>query len=98
MSSFELRYHQNSKDNDSNKSNNDYSTTSQQHAVPLCLTSDVQLRFLCPEDLEEVRNNENETFPPQILLFLKLFTLSFVLFLFSFQFVGANSVPGLVPY
>lgn len=36
----------------------------QAHAsVPLCLTSDVQLRFLCPDDLEEVRTLCQDWFP-----------------------------------
>lgn len=59
------RYHQNSKDDDNNKTNNDFMTSGQQaHAsVPLCLTSDVQLRFLCPDDLEEVRTLCQDWFP-----------------------------------
>lgn len=60
---FQQRYHQNSKDTDSSKSN----TAGQQHtsatSVPLCLTSDVQLRFLCPDDLEEVRTLCQDWFP-----------------------------------
>lgn len=32
-------------------------------SVPLCLTSDVQLRFLCPDDLEEVRTLCQDWFP-----------------------------------
>lgn len=61
---MQLRYHHVSKDNDSNKSNNDYSANNQQQAaVPLCLISDVQLRFLCPDDLEEVRTLCQDWFP-----------------------------------
>lgn len=33
------------------------------YAVPLCSTTDVQLRFLCPEDLEEVRTLCQDWFP-----------------------------------
>lgn len=32
------------------------STNDGQQSVPLCSTSDVQLRFLCPDDLEEVNS------------------------------------------
>lgn len=31
--------------------------------VPLCILGDVQLRFLCPEDLEEVRALCEDWFP-----------------------------------
>lgn len=34
-----------------------------QTSVPLYLTSDVQLRFLCPDDLEEVRTLCQDWFP-----------------------------------
>lgn len=61
------RYQQNSKDDDSNKTNvstGGQTPTQQLHAsVPLCLTSDVQLRFLCPDDLEEVRTLCQDWFP-----------------------------------
>lgn len=59
------RYQQHSKDNDHNKTNVEYNVAGQQQhaAVPLCLTSDVQLRFLCPDDLEEVRTLCQDWFP-----------------------------------
>lgn len=62
------RYQHNSLSDDTNKLTNDNdSTTSQQQqqqtSVPLCLTSDVQLRFLCPDDLEEVRTLCQDWFP-----------------------------------
>lgn len=59
------RYHQSSNDDDTKKTINDYTTVGQQahSAIPLCLTSDVQLRFLCPDDLEEVRTLCQDWFP-----------------------------------
>lgn len=57
------RYNQESRENDSNKSINDINAVGQHAAVPICLTSDVQLRFLCPEDLEEVRTLCQDWFP-----------------------------------
>lgn len=43
------RYQQNSRDGEK-------LTGDGQQSVPLCSTSDVQLRFLCPDDLDEVLN------------------------------------------
>ncbi|XP_037043515.1 N-alpha-acetyltransferase 60 [Bradysia coprophila] len=39
------------------------STSYNQYSVPLCSTNDVQLRFLCPDDLEEVRTLCQDWFP-----------------------------------
>lgn len=62
---FNWRYRQSSNDDDTKKTTNDYTTVGQHgHAsVPLCVTSDVQLRFLCPDDLEEVRTLCQDWFP-----------------------------------
>lgn len=35
----------------------------QQTSIPLCSINDVQLRFLCPDDLEEVRTLCQDWFP-----------------------------------
>ena len=42
---------------------NDASTVLQGYSVPLCSTAEVQLRFLCPDDLEEVRALCQDWFP-----------------------------------
>lgn len=62
---FAWRYHQSSNDDETKKTTNDYTTVGQQahSSVPLCITSDVQLRFLCPDDLEEVRTLCQDWFP-----------------------------------
>lgn len=55
------RYQQ--KDDTKNIIDGNNTCNQQQASVPLCSTSDVQLRFLCPDDLEEVRTLCQDWFP-----------------------------------
>lgn len=45
------------------KNNNSSNVNMESVTVPLCLLGDVQLRFLCPDDLEEVRALCQDWFP-----------------------------------
>ncbi|KAL7297340.1 hypothetical protein TKK_0009732 [Trichogramma kaykai] len=49
--------------NSNSNSNSDSSSRGVNSTVPLCLLSDVQLRFLCPDDLEEVQALCQDWFP-----------------------------------
>lgn len=50
--------------------------------VPLCVLGDVQLRFLCPDDLEEVRTLCREWFPIGKLFVCQKWVITFR-FIFS---------------
>lgn len=47
----------------SSKSNERLHGSKEYPSVPLCSVNDVQLRFLCPDDLEEVRTLCQDWFP-----------------------------------
>lgn len=53
-------------------SSNEQKTSVTPATVPLCVLSDVQLRFLCPDDLEEVRALCQDWFPIGTNFFIHL--------------------------
>lgn len=50
-------------DENTRNSSNEQKTSVIPATVPLCVLGDVQLRFLCPDDLEEVRALCQDWFP-----------------------------------
>lgn len=55
--------HKYTDENTSRNSSNEQKTSVIPATVPLCVLGDVQLRFLCPDDLEEVRALCQDWFP-----------------------------------
>lgn len=51
---------------------NEQKTSVTPATVPLCVLGDVQLRFLCPDDLEEVRALCQDWFPIGTMLFMNM--------------------------